>query len=263
MGGVAADAADVEVEDETQRVTGAAVLEAEQELLVGHGIRVGEREERLVGAQGVEVVGEHLAVGAAEAGHEDGRLDRHPGLDPEHDRRRTLAPGGRHLHPGRDRGRRLGRAGQPERDVGPGRRRREHPEPDELEELDVVAVRDAVQPVQELIGHEREELDERDARVAHVVVGPLRGEERDAPLRLVDEVLERAVVEPRGGQGHREASLGPAEREDGSGARPVATWGRNAPAATGAFAGTLPGSAIAWAVSATLAAAAAGSSGMR
>ena len=77
----------------------------------------------------------------------------------------------------------------------PGRRRREERDADQLEELDVVPVGHAVEAVDELVGHPGEQLDERDAGVGDVVVGPLRAALLDEPLGVVDEVLEAAVVE--------------------------------------------------------------------
>ena len=51
-----------------------------------------------------------------------------------------------------------------------------------------------------------ERLDERDARVGDVVVGPLRAAQLQVPLRLVDELLERAVVQAGRGQRHARTS---------------------------------------------------------
>ena len=73
---------------------------------------------------------------------------------------------------------------------------------DEVEEGDVQLVGHPVQPVEQLVGHERERLDERDAGVGDVVIGPLGAPCGDEPLGVVDEVLEAAVVEVRHGQGH-------------------------------------------------------------
>ena len=78
------------------------------------------------------------------------------------------------------------------------------PHADQLEELDVVAVGDPVEPVDQLVDHVGERLDERDAGIGHVVVGPLRAALLHDALGVVDEVLEAAVVEVRGaGSGHR------------------------------------------------------------
>ena len=112
-----------------------------------------------------------------------GAVGRDPGLGPHEDR----------LRPGR---------GQPERDLAARRRRRAELHAEELEELDVVPLGHAVEPVHELVDHLGEGLDERDAGVGHVVVGPLRATSLDEPLGLVDEVLEAAVVQV-GGVQHR------------------------------------------------------------
>ena len=92
---------------------------------------------------------------------------------------------------------------QPEGDVGARGGRREEGDPDEVEEGEVVLLGDAVEPVDDLVGHVGDRLDERDAGVGHVVVGPLRGALLDVALGVVDELLEAAVVEVGGGQCHQ------------------------------------------------------------
>ena len=92
--------------------------------------------------------------------------------------------------------------GQPERRRAARGGRRVELQADQLEELDVVPVRDAVQPVDQLVHHLRERLDQRDARVADVVVGPVGRALLDQALGVVDERLEVAVVEVGGGQDH-------------------------------------------------------------
>ena len=89
---------------------------------------------------------------------------------------------------------------EPERDVGLGRGRREERDADQLEELDVDPVGHPVEPVEQLVGHPGEQLDQRHAGVGDVVVGPLRAALLDEPLGVVDEVLEAAVVEVRAGR---------------------------------------------------------------
>jgi hypothetical protein len=96
-----------------------------------------------------------------------------------------------------------GWGGEPEGDLAAGRRRREEANPDQLQELDVVAVRDPVETVEKLVRHPGERLDQGDTRVRDVVVGPFRAVLLDEPLRVVDEVLEAAVVQVRDRQGHR------------------------------------------------------------
>ena len=66
----------------------------------------------------------------------------------------------------------------------------------------------AVEPVQEQIGHPRERLDQGDARIGDVVIGPFRTALLDETLGVVDEVLERAVVEVRRWKGHGHSSPG-------------------------------------------------------
>nr|BFE71227.1 hypothetical protein GCM10020092_045280 [Actinoplanes digitatis] len=90
--------------------------------------------------------------------------------------------------------------------VGAGRHRREELDADQLEELDVQPVGHLVEPVQGHLGHPGEELDERDAGVGDVVVGPLRAEPVYPPLGLVDDVLKPAIVKIRRGKTHGAAS---------------------------------------------------------
>ena len=122
-----------------------------------------------------------------------------------------LARGGEHGRVGVVEGRRdlgalrdadhpVGRRRQPEREVGARDRRRERLDAHQVEEVHVQPVRHLVDPVEHHLAHPREQLDQRDARVGHVVVGPLGGEARDQALGLVDDVLEGAVVEVRAGR---------------------------------------------------------------
>ena len=83
-----------------------------------------------------------------------------------------------------------------------GRCRRPQLDADQFEELDVVAVRHPVQPVDQLVDHLRERLDQGHPRVGHVVVGPLRAALLDKPFRVVDQVLEMTVVQVGRGQHH-------------------------------------------------------------
>ena len=71
---------------------------------------------------------------------------------------------------------------------------------DQFEELHVVPVRHPVQPVDQLVDHPGVRLDERDARIGDVVVGPLRAAGLNESLGVVDEILEVPVVEIGGGQ---------------------------------------------------------------
>ena len=48
---------------------------------------------------------------------------------------------------------------------------------------------------EQVVGEEREQLDERDARVAFVEIGPLRGIDGDPFEHLVPKVLVVAVVD--------------------------------------------------------------------
>jgi hypothetical protein len=68
------------------------------------------------------------------------------------------------------------------------------------------AVGDPVQPPQHLVDHVGERLDERDAGIVDVVVGPLGAALLDQPLGVVDQRLERAVVEVGSGKRHGDDS---------------------------------------------------------
>lgn len=111
---------------------------------------------------------------------------------------------------------RLGlRSGQPEVDVGEGGRGRVQLDVQQVQERQVVLVRDPVQPVQQLVDEVGERLDQGDARVGDVVVGPLGGALLHVPLRLVDELLEPSVVQVGGGQGHQSATISSAPSSEG------------------------------------------------
>ncbi len=89
----------------------------------------------------------------------------------------------------------LGRRRQPEPDVGVRRGRRLEPHAEQLEQRNVELVGNAVDAVDERLGHPREQLDQRDARIGDVVVCPFRTALGNPNARLVDELLEAAVVE--------------------------------------------------------------------
>ena len=98
------------------------------------------------------------------------------------------------------------RPGEPEGD----RRSRgswgKEPDADQFEEFDVVALGDTVESIEDLVGHPGEGLDQRDAGVRHVVVGPLRAALLHEALGIVDEVLESPIVEVWDRKCHRSAS---------------------------------------------------------
>jgi len=87
--------------------------------------------------------------------------------------------------------------------------------PDEVEEREEHLVRHAIEPVQELVGHEREGLDERDAWVVDVVVGPFGTTLLDQSLPIVHEVLEPTVVEVRHRYPHHAPRFSSAPSWDG------------------------------------------------
>ena len=87
------------------------------------------------------------------------------------------------------------RRGEVTGDVDLGRHRRIAADADEFEEALVHLLRHAVELVEGHLRHPGEQLDEGDARIADVVVGPLGAVARDQASRLVDDVLELAQVE--------------------------------------------------------------------
>ncbi len=98
---------------------------------------------------------------------------------------------------------------EPERQVGGGSGGRKKRHAEQLEELHVVEIRHPVQPIEQLVGHPGERLDQHHARVGDVVVGPPVEVAvlLDAQLRFVDEILEAAVVEFRCGKCHEGIAL--------------------------------------------------------
>ena len=102
----------------------------------------------------------------------------------------------------RDQDRLLRRRGKPEADLCGRAAGRGQAHPQELQQRDVQLVRDAVDAIDEHLGHPREQLDERDPGVRHVVLGPLGAGPMDTQARLVDELLEVAVVEDDLGKRH-------------------------------------------------------------
>jgi hypothetical protein len=78
----------------------------------------------------------------------------------------------------------------------------------EFEELDVVEVWHPIEPVDQLIDHVGEGLDESDTGVSNVVVRPLRAATLNQALGFIDEVLECPVIKVWCGQGHDSSSCG-------------------------------------------------------
>ena len=125
-----------------------------------------------------------------------GGRDREVLVDLEDDRLLGRGPAGADL------GRRagdldlpVGRRAEPEAQLRERAGRPVEPDPEQLHQRDVELVRHAVEPVDRHLRHPREQLDQRDAGIGDVVLGPLRAGPVDAHPRLGDEVLEAAVVE--------------------------------------------------------------------
>ena len=90
-----------------------------------------------------------------------------------------------------DAGRQLGAGGQ----QGARRLRRPRPDAEQPQELDLGGLGDLVEPVEQRLAEVGEQLEQRDARVGLVVVGPLRRVDRDPADQLVPQLLVGAVVE--------------------------------------------------------------------
>ena len=94
-----------------------------------------------------------------------------------------------HLHAGRELG-----AGREQHPCGLGGPR---PDAEQPQELDARGVGDLVEPVEQGLAEVGEQLEQRDARVALVVVGPLRRVDGDPAEQLLAQLLEGPVVEDR------------------------------------------------------------------
>ena len=82
------------------------------------------------------------------------------------------------------------------------------PDAEQVQQRDVQLVRHAVEPVDRHLRHPREQLDQRDAGVRDVVLGPLGARAGDPRARLGDEILEAAIVELDLGKPHSISSAG-------------------------------------------------------
>ena len=106
--------------------------------------------------------------------------------------------------------------GSDEEDAEPRGRgvRRLQPDAEQLEQLDVVLLRHLVEPVADLLGEVGKQLDQRDAGVAVVLVGPLRRVDRDATQQLLDDGVVAQIVELRGSDRHLRPRFQQVERVD-------------------------------------------------
>src|SRR2546421_11530729 len=89
------------------------------------------------------------------------------------------------------------RSGEPEGDAGASSGGWKEPDADQVQELEVVALGDPIQPVEQLIRHPGERLDQGYARIGNVVISPFRTLLLDQALGVIDQVLEAAIVEVR------------------------------------------------------------------
>jgi hypothetical protein len=186
------------------------LVEAEVER-VAHRRRRTERE--LVGALRAGLAVGHadvldLVAALHDVGGRAHRRDREVVVDLEDDRLLVGRAGRRDLGlAAGDLDRLLGRGGEAEADVGARGGRAVEPDAEQVEERHVELVRHAVEPVDGHLRHPREQLDQRDAGVRHVVLRPLGTGAVDLEPRLRDEVLEAAVVELDLGESHRGSSV--------------------------------------------------------
>jgi len=204
--GIDADAIDIALEAQRHGARGYGLREADQENVIRLGHLV-EAVERGACFQRLGVVADLFF--SAERGGKPGKRagdDRQVADCGEDDRLVGLGShgGGLGSRPNMD-GPRLG-AGEPEGDRGSCCGWGKKADPDQLEEFDVVLLRNSVKPVQHLVGHPGEGLDQCDARVRHVVIGPLRAALLHEALGIVDEVLESPIVEVWDRKCHRSAS---------------------------------------------------------
>jgi hypothetical protein len=66
--------------------------------------------------------------------------------------------------------------------------------PDQFHELDEMFVGYTVEPVQHNIGHKSEQLNQRDAGVAQVMIRPFRRVQRDACAGFFHQIVKRPVI---------------------------------------------------------------------
>ena len=97
----------------------------------------------------------------------------------------------------RARRRRRAAVGALEHDHRARRHRGAHRNAQQLEVRELGGLGNLVEAEEQVLAEKREQLDERDAGIARVVIGPLRRVDRNAPHQLVAELLVRPVVEDR------------------------------------------------------------------
>ncbi len=217
------DAVDAAVEFEGEGAVGDGGGEADEHAVAGVG-RLGEAHHVLALGEVGGAVADGLAADLRHQAVQGAGDDAQVAFGGEDDGLVAFAAQGGDLGADGDQDRVLLRCGQPEGDVRARGRRREERDADQVQEGEVVLVRDAVEPVDDLVGHVGERLDERDAGVGDVVVGPLRGALLDVALGVVDELLEAAVVEVGGGQGHQRSLSGEPGRPAGASGRSGSSW---------------------------------------
>lgn len=217
------DAVDAAVEFERERAVRDGGAEADEHAVAGIG-RLGEAQHVLALGEVRGAVADGLAADLRHQAAHRARDDPQVLLGGEHDGLVAFGAQGGDLGADRDEDRVLLRRGQPEGHVRARGRRREQRDADQVQEGEVVLVRDPVEPVDDLVGHVGHRLDERDTGVRDVVVGPLRGALLDVALGIVDELLEAAVVEVGRGQGHQRSLSGEPGRPAGASGRSGSSW---------------------------------------
>ncbi len=170
----------------------------------------GEAAETLGSCQSGSHVRGRLAGRMGSRMREGARHDLELARRAEDDRIGYVGPRCRHLGLGPDDHRLRLRCGQPEGDLAARSGRRAELDPDQLEELHVVQIGDPVEPIDQRLDHLGERLDQGDARIGDVVIGPGGAALLHQPLRVVDEILETPVVEIRGGEHDQIPPVGPA-----------------------------------------------------
>ncbi len=194
-----------------QDVVAVVALQGEVEGVAGGELGREEGDAPARQAHLAQVVGDPGGAAGAGAGEGPGHRWRAQGqvaLAGKDDRRASLGAHRGHLGVGGDEQVVGLRRREVEGDRGLGGAGRLQAHAEQGEELEVELLRHLVDAVDQHLGHPGEELDQRHARVADVMVGPLRAVLRDHALGLIHEILEAAIIKVDRRQRHGYSSPG-------------------------------------------------------